>query len=145
MSGPVPVTELRRLLSELEPIRRRGSYLFVTLPGEPVLPPGAVMAFAEDEGLTVIVTRESAEAQGWPHDGAMAWITLGVVSDLAAVGLTAAVSGALAEAGISCNMVAARYHDHLFVPEGDAVRAMDVLTDLSARAGDLADGGGVAK
>ncbi len=35
------------------------------------------------------------------------WITLTVYSDLEAVGLTAAVAGALADRGISCNVVAA--------------------------------------
>ncbi|MEY2817195.1 MAG: hypothetical protein RL275_658, partial [Chloroflexota bacterium] len=50
---------------------------------------------------------------------------------LEAVGLTAAVSKALTEANISCNVVAAYYHDHLFVPVKDADRAMDVLLSLS--------------
>jgi uncharacterized protein len=62
-----------------------------------------------------------------------AWITLTVHSDLAAAGLTAAVSSALFEQGISCNVVAAAHHDHLFVPENCAEEALAVLKALSDR------------
>ena len=55
-------------------------------------------------------------------------------SSLAGVGLTAAVSGALAEAGIPCNMIAALRHDHLFVPEEMGDRAMQVLKALQQSA-----------
>jgi len=54
-------------------------------------------------------------------------ITLTIHSALAAVGLMAAVSRALADAGIGCNPVAGYFHDHLFVPEGDLDRALEVL------------------
>ena len=61
-------------------------------------------------------------------------ITLNVQSSLQGLGLTAAVAGALAEAGIACNMVAGLRHDHAYVPEADAERALDILTRLSAGA-----------
>jgi hypothetical protein len=60
-------------------------------------------------------------------------ITLRVRSALDAVGLTAAVSTELAANGISCNIVAGYYHDHLFVPEDDADYAVALLRELSAR------------
>ncbi len=56
-------------------------------------------------------------------------------SDLQAVGLTAAVATALAEAGISCNVVAAAYHDHLFVPVESASQAIAALRTLQERSG----------
>jgi uncharacterized protein len=58
-------------------------------------------------------------------------ITLTIHSSLEAVGLTAAVSQELTNAGISCNVVAAYYHDHLFVAIEDAERAIEVLTAMS--------------
>ena len=74
----------------------------------------------EDEGITVI--RPGA---GWAR------ITLGVHSSLAAVGLTARVAGALAERGISANMIAAFHHDHVFVPWERRQEALDLLRRLS--------------
>jgi hypothetical protein len=59
-----------------------------------------------------------------------AWITLMVHSDLEAVGLTAAFAHALGQAGISCNVVAGAYHDHIFVPFEQALPAMDALIEL---------------
>ena len=53
-----------------------------------------------------------------------------VASALDAVGFTAAFSGALAEAGIACNVVAGARHDHLFVPWEQAEAAMAVLSRL---------------
>jgi hypothetical protein len=51
--------------------------------------------------------------------------------------LTAAVSATLAGEGMSCNVVAGFYHDHLFVPHDSAVQAVKLLEDLAeqARAG----------
>ncbi|MEJ2457732.1 MAG: ACT domain-containing protein [Novosphingobium sp.] len=64
----------------------------------------------------------------------MARIVLEVHSALDGTGLTAAVSGGLAEAGIPCNMAAAYHHDHAFVPLGDAERALPILRRLQADA-----------
>nr|WP_282098724.1 ACT domain-containing protein [Qipengyuania intermedia] len=63
----------------------------------------------------------------------MARITLEVYSDLEGVGLTAAVSTALADAGIACNMVAALNHDHVFVPAARSAEAILVLQKLAAK------------
>ncbi|CCA53561.1 hypothetical protein SVEN_0274 [Streptomyces venezuelae ATCC 10712] len=62
-------------------------------------------------------------------------ITLRVHSALDAVGLTAAVAGALAEAGLSCNVVAGFHHDHLFVEHARAQEALAVLDRLAKATG----------
>jgi len=49
------------------------------------------------------------------------------------VGLIATVTGALAAEGISVNVFAGFFHDHLFVPAFKAAEAMSVLKELSAR------------
>jgi len=90
------------------------------------------MTFAEDEGLTLIVGQAAADQAGLPYEIPTAWITLTVHSSLAGVGLTAAISAALADAGISCNIVAAAFHDHLFVPVELGPTALEVLHQLSA-------------
>lgn len=94
----------------------------------------AIGTFREDEGVTAIVPEVVARELG--HEGpAFARITLMVHSSLEGVGLTAAVSSALADAGIACNMVAAYHHDHVFVPAEAGQRALDILLALSSSQG----------
>ena len=90
----------------------------------------ALMCFRETEGITVILEKHRADQLGLQYTYVSAWITLTVHSSLEAVGLTAAFSQALADAGISCNVVAAFYHDHIFVARPDAEKAMDVLNAM---------------
>jgi hypothetical protein len=77
------------------------------------------------------LSKEKADAMNIPYATPCAWITLTVHSSLEAVGLTSAVSKSLTEANISCNIVAAFYHDHIFVPVKDAERAMNALQNLT--------------
>ena len=127
MSGE---THLTMLLRTLSPERQRGEFVYVTVPTlRPELDP--VLAFREREGWTLVLAREVAEAAGIDATFHCAWLTLGVHSSLQAVGLTAAVADALADAGIACNAVAAYYHDHLFVPLDRADEAIEILRRLS--------------
>jgi hypothetical protein len=99
--------------------------------GAGVVPAGEiVMQFKEREGTTLIVHKELADRLQLEYSFVAAWITLTVHSSLAAVGLTAAFSTALASRGISCNVVAAYYHDHIFVDKRDLEAAMEVLRGL---------------
>ncbi|AZS21360.1 MULTISPECIES: ACT domain-containing protein [unclassified Caulobacter] len=90
--------------------------------------------FREAEGVSLILETGAAEIAGLPVRNPMALITLNVYSALDGVGLTAAVAGALAEAGIACNMVAALNHDHVFVPADRATQALSILRALQAAA-----------
>lgn len=123
--------DLRKLIGSMQPELNPGEYVFCHLPDKDLMSRDAVIAsFYEAEGLSVIVPREYADRRGWPYSCVAAWITLRVHSSLQAVGLTAAVSRALAESGISCNIVAAYHHDHLFVPIADAAAALAALREL---------------
>ena len=51
-------------------------------------------------------------------------------SDLEAVGMTAAISRALADAGIACNVLAGSRHDHLLVPWNRRDDAVVILSGL---------------
>ena len=126
-------TSLATLLRSMSPQLNVGEYVFCTL-RDGNLPAGLeiIGSFREQEGLTVILERAHAEKAGFSFDYLAAWITLNVHSALAAVGLTAAFASALGQAGISCNVVAGYYHDHLFVGLADAERAMQVLRNLAA-------------
>lgn len=128
-------TALATLLRSMSPQLNDGDYVFCTLPDNRI-PPGCevIGSFRESEGLTVIVERQQAEDAGLGFDYVAAWITLNVHSALEAVGLTAAFASALGKAGISCNVIAGFYHDHLFVGRADAERAMAVLRQLATDA-----------
>jgi uncharacterized protein len=125
-------TDLGMLLQTMQPELNPGEYVFCTLNSrEQAAALDPLCLFQEREGITVILRKERADALGLSHAMTFAWITLTVHSSLEAVGLTAAVSRALAGANISCNVVAAFYHDHIFVPARDAGRGMEVLEKLS--------------
>lgn len=123
--------ELHALLATLDPILHGGVYVFcVAAPGRDLSALKPIAIFQESEGTTVIVDEATAARHDLAQRFRSAWITLAVHSDLQAVGLTAAVSTALANAEISCNVVAAVHHDHVFVPIERAGEALRILKDL---------------
>ena len=124
--------DLETLLRTMEPELVAGQFVFVAVP-EPM--PGLVAEamVRESEGITYVIARHEADVRALEYDFVAAWITLRVHSALDAVGLTAAVSSALADAGISCNVLAGRFHDHLLVPFDSARAALDVLEELAER------------
>ncbi|MDX1489414.1 MAG: ACT domain-containing protein [Acidiferrobacterales bacterium] len=121
---------LAKLLSSLSPELMHGEYVFHTFPDarygdSPALEPFA--SVRESEGLTLIVPRGRADEHGLSYESVFRRITLGVHSSLDAVGLTAAFSSKLAEHGISANVIAGYYHDHIFVHRDHAEKAMAAL------------------
>jgi hypothetical protein len=126
-------TDLGILLRSMRPLLRDGEYAFCTVDGDrvEVQQTRPLGWFCEAEGTTLILERDRAEALGLEHSAAMRCITLTVHSSLEAVGFLAAVSAALAAAGISVNAVSAFYHDHLFVPADRADESLRVLDELA--------------
>ena len=125
-------TELGKLLKNLKPERQPGEYVFCvvnTLKHAAELNP--ISTFQEAEGVTVVLPKRLVDENILFYSVVCAWVTLTVHSSLEAVGLTAAVSSALAGANISCNVVAAFHHDHIFIPVKDAEQAMEILLSLS--------------
>jgi hypothetical protein len=123
-------TDLAVLLASMSPYLNDGSYVFVRAAG----PEGvaeALVVVTEPEGRTLVLPRQRADELGLPYEFVAAWITLHVHSALDAVGLTAAFATALTAEGISANVVAGYFHDHLFVPEDRADDAMRALRRLS--------------
>ncbi|MDO3641307.1 ACT domain-containing protein [Mucilaginibacter sp. L3T2-6] len=109
-------TDLIKLLKTMKPKLNDGDFVFCTadeLTG--IYLQDIVLVFKEQEGFTMVVSRETADERKLNYEFVASWITLTVHSSLEAVGLTAAFSKALAGQGIACNAVAAFYHDHLFV------------------------------
>ena len=129
MSGE---TDIRILLKSMTPVLNEGEYVFCALSSiSSVNPDDIIGTFKEEEGWTVILNKTLADELNYEYSYISSWITLTLHSSLDAVGLTATFSKALAEASISCNVVAAFYHDHIFVDRKDADKAMKVLRQLS--------------
>ncbi|MFF7178414.1 ACT domain-containing protein [Streptomyces sp. NPDC008121] len=126
--------DLTRLVAGMRPELNPGRFVFATVAGPVPAGVAPVATVAEREGLTLVVRQEEADAAALAYDYVAGWITLRVHSALDAVGLTAAVARELAEAGLSCNVVAGFHHDHLFVEHARAEEALMVLHTLSERA-----------
>jgi uncharacterized protein len=123
-------TNLPALLRGMSPALRGIDWGYACAPACPAsVTPFATVA--EDEGLTLIAPIQQLRAAGLAAQGPFACITLTIHSSLQAVGLTAAVSSALAAQGISANMVAGFHHDHIFLPADDAPRALGILQGLT--------------
>ena len=134
MDMTTPLSHLPQLLQNMRPMLHDGVYVFVTLgAGDEADGLEPVATFREEEGMTMIIEEGLALRAGLQPLFRASWITLQVHSDLQAVGLTAVVATALAGAGISCNVVAAAFHDHLFVPVEKAQTALTVLQQLQGR------------
>jgi uncharacterized protein len=117
----------------MKPEMHDGVFVFCSIPADREIPAALrpVHIFREPEGTTLVVRRDEAESAGLPCQFASRLITLTVHSSLEAVGFLAAITGRLAEAGISVNAVSAYYYDHLFVPDHRADEALDILQAMS--------------
>lgn len=125
-------TDLTQLLKNMNPEQNPGQYVFCVVNSlQDAAELNPVCIFQEEEGVTVVIPKQQADENILFYSTVCAWITLTVHSSLDAVGLTAAVSKALTDANISCNVVAAYHHDHIFIPVKDAARAMKVLKSLT--------------
>ena len=106
MSGE---TDLKAILKTLSPNLLGDTYVFCTLPGASYgdyAEAKPIASFQEHEGLTLVVTQQSADALGLGYEGLFRCISLQVHSSLESVGLTAVVAGKLAVYDISANMIA---------------------------------------
>ncbi len=128
------VKDTNEMIRQMRPALRDGSYHFVHVADTEIAARAMLMSiasFAEDEGLSLILPVPAMCELGLIEDMPMRCITLQVHSALDGVGLTAAVATVLADNSIPCNMVAAYHHDHAFVPEDMAEKALVLLESIS--------------
>ena len=129
------IIEIDVLLKEMKPVLDRTDYVFSTKKcfqiDEEIIALNPLATFLESEGMTVVVSKIKAEKHKLSYDTIFNKITLEVHSSLEAVGLTAAISTALASRNISANMVAGYYHDHIFIPKDKADLALETLEGLT--------------
>jgi len=124
--------ELDKLLKSMKPELNSGDFVFCTIKDLSTVNLHDIFSiFREHEGFAIIIRKEIADSLKLDYSLVASWITLTVHSSLEAVGLTAAFSKALSDEGISCNVVAAYFHDHIFVDKKDAEKAMTILNRFS--------------
>jgi len=125
--------DLDALLRHMKPELRPGTFVFCTVAAGETIPAGLdpLMTFREQNGTTLVLPREDAEAAGLRYAFASRLVTLSIHSALNAVGFLAAITARLADAGISVNAVSAFHHDHLFIEVDRADEAMAALQELS--------------
>jgi len=125
---------LQDLITQLSPVLDANTYVYCTVPkakyGElEKLKP--IVSIAELEGLTLVVPLEQAKAEGLDYYRVFRRVTLKGHSSLEALGLTSVVTNLLADRGITTNVIAGFYHDHVLVPSDRTDEAMDALRELA--------------
>jgi uncharacterized protein len=118
----------------MTPKLNKGEYVFVSVQNlNTIKVEDIICSFRESEGISIIIEKTKADKLNLSYDFIASWITLTVHSSLDAVGLTAVFSSELAKYGISCNVVAGFYHDHIFVNHKDSKNALETLLKLSKK------------
>lgn len=131
-----PIKDLEELIKNMKPLLLEQLWFYCCVTEEQLTSELLKFAFAmvrETESITLILPPEQAESLGQKNDSGFKRIELQVYSCLEAVGLTAAISQCLKENNISANVVAGFHHDHVFVPEADAKKAIDALNTLTSQ------------
>ena len=126
--------DLGKLLAAMSPTLVPGEFVFCSFENSVYgshaeLEP--IAAFSEHEGLTLVIPRAKADQQEIEYESTFRCITLKVHSSLDAVGLTAAFSKKLTEHGISANVIAGYFHDHIFVQAELAEAAIEAINELT--------------
>jgi len=125
---------LSKLLPTMSPALIAGEFVFCSFEksrygDHPELEP--IASVTENEGLTLVIPKSKADEHKIKYESVFKCITLNVHSSLDAIGLTAAFSSKLTEQGISANVVAGYFHDHIFVQKKLAEKAIDAISELT--------------
>jgi hypothetical protein len=130
MSG---LTDLQQTLQSLKVICDDVQYGFASIADESRIERDKILAtFHENRQLAIIAPKDYLDSLGIENEGPYAKLTIDVHTSLELVGLTAVMATKLSEHGISANVVAAFYHDHVFVQyelRGKAVELLENLKD----------------
>jgi len=124
--------DLSILIQNMEPVLNDGEYVFCTVENLGGIPDieKILFFFRETEAVTIVLEKIIADKWSLEYSYISSWITLNIHSSLEAVGLTAAFANALKKENISCNVVAAYFHDHIFISKKDAEKAIEALYTL---------------
>ena len=124
-------TNLRHLIRTMSPLLDNAEWIFATInvEDESALAPYAIAA--RSRGVDVGVTSPAADGLG-NVSVPMSRITLKCTRARGS-GTDRSRCRCAGGGGVSANVIAAYYHDHIFVPKASADRALAVLTDYRRR------------
>ena len=132
--------DLMQIIRSLDPELDPKGYVYCAVAHDSKqLPEESWATILEEEGITLILTKGEADANGLKYEGLWRRITCRVHSSLDAVGLTALISSRLAQQGIPANIVAGYHHDHVFVPETRSEDALHIMENLGYGEGSSGD------
>ena len=125
--------ELKDILGNLKPRILEGSFVFTTSNDELVhlmktFKP--IATFREEEGITLVISKDEADKFNIKYDSSFRCISLGVHSSLNSYGLISSISSELTKKKISSNVFSGFYHDHIFVQADLADTAIQVINSL---------------
>jgi len=125
--------ELKDILGNLKPRILEGSFVFTTSNDELVhlmktFKP--IATFREEEGITLVISKDEADKFNIKYDSLFRCISLGVHSSLNSYGLISSISRELTKKKISSNVFSGFYHDHIFVQSDLADTAIQVINSL---------------
>ena len=135
MAAMIGEIDLNKLLALMQPVLLDGEYVFCSSPSlvysdlDELQP---IASYQEQEGLSLLLSKSTADSAGLSYNSVFCGITLSVHSSLDAVGFTAAVANKLASNGISANVIAAYSHDYVFVPADKAKHALALLMEFES-------------
>ena len=125
--------ELKDILGNLKPRILEGSFVFTTSNDEldhlmKTFKP--IATFREEEGITLVISKDEADKFNIKYDSLFRCISLGVHSSLNSYGLISSISSELTKKKISSNVFSGFYHDHIFVQADLADTALQVINSL---------------
>ena len=125
--------ELNDILGNLKPRILEGSFVFTTSNDEldhlmKTFKP--IATFREEEGITLVISKDEADKFNIKYDSLFRCISLGVHSSLNSYGLISSISSELTKKKISSNVFSGFYHDHIFVQADLADTAIQVINSL---------------
>ncbi len=124
-------TNLAEVLRSISVDTDSTAYGFASLKDDLPLPANEVLCtYREKEGLTVVADTNYLHDKHIDFEGPFAKLSIEVHTSLELVGLTAALAKALTESGISANVIAAYYHDHIFAPFDKRNEAVGAIMNL---------------
>ena len=130
------VLSLPQELATLKPVLSSSTFIFATFPHNTPIPSSlpVQMLFREAEGMTLVTTRNAADAEEIDYWQMVRLITL-EHTKMQSMDLTAFVTNRLLkDVEIDVNLVSGYRHDHCFVGTGYEEQVMKCLQDIAKEA-----------